>query len=103
MAAVSLRQRVVVEVAVDEIRGLSVCSESICVSVSDGGTAAKAEHESHKLVSTHELIRGNTRGYVNLRIRVARWLKPARIQVCLPEHRVLVPSTRKYLNFLVAQ
>jgi hypothetical protein len=40
MAAASLRTRVVVEVAVDKIRRLSVCGESICVSVSDGGSVA---------------------------------------------------------------
>lgn len=36
---------------------------------------SKAGHKSCKLVSTCELIRGNTCGYVNLRIRVNSYYK----------------------------
>ena len=57
----------------------------------------KAEHESGLPAARYRYTRGKTREYVNSRIRVTRWLKPAQIQVGLPEYRVLVPSTCKYL------
>ena len=59
--------------------------------------STKAEHESGLPTARYRYTRGKTREYVNLRIRVTRWLKPAQIQVGLPEYRVLVPSTCKYL------
>jgi hypothetical protein len=53
----------------------------------------KAQHESGLPTPHYRYTCGKTHEYVNLRIRVTRWLKPAQIQVRLPEYQVPVPST----------
>jgi hypothetical protein len=42
---------------------------------------SKAEHESGLPAAHYRYTRGKTCGYGNSRVRVTRWLKPARIQV----------------------
>ena len=59
--------------------------------------SAKAEHESGLPMAHYRYTHGKTCEYVNLWIRVTQWLKPAQIQVGLPEYQVLVPGTCKYL------